>query len=116
MSLKPESEVNLEVTVAKRYKGTLLYNDSIAISEVTPQITKNNEEIKAYNNYGKLYSVRPPFTLIKKTNNDTIRIVKNSDTIYFHFLDPKGPDLWTKSIYNASASVIPAQAGIHSPR
>lgn len=77
-------------------KGEIIINDSILLGGNTFQI-KNigtyvvKEKVKPLysppsNPYTpSLYELEGPYHIFKKANNDTIRVIKNLDTMYFKF-------------------------------
>lgn len=83
-TLKYESDIKLEVTSAYNYKGVITYNDSIAVTNNCPQIFKNDYK---NNYYGIIENLSVPFQLIKRKNSDTIKIVKNYDSLYFKLIE-----------------------------
>lgn len=103
ITLKMGDEINIHSKDIKHRKGILILNDSIATSGMARQY----EEISAYSVVEKdppdyrpshsryiptLYDLSKPYHLIKKRNNDTLVVIKSSDTLYFKFVDPDYKD------------------------
>ncbi len=82
ISLKYESEINLFAKKVKYYKGVVSLDDSVSISGNCPMIRK----LETNNNPTVLGDFSGPYRLIKKRNNDTVKIVISYDTLYFKFL------------------------------
>lgn len=77
-TIKPDSNVELKVYKVHEYKGVLLYNDSVALTNNCPLIGNKNFLIR---------SIRPPFYFKKEKGNDSILIIKDNDSLFFEFID-----------------------------
>ncbi|RFN59737.1 hypothetical protein [Marixanthomonas ophiurae] len=77
-TLKKSLEINLYINDVVDYRGFLWLNDSIVISKNCPNIKIPNNTIG---------NITAPFQIIKKRNNDTIKIVQNYNTSYFLLIE-----------------------------
>jgi len=77
-TLKKSSEIDLFVDEIIDYKGVLTLNDSIVISKNCPSL--NNPALTTGN-------LTKPFQIIKKADNDTIKVIKNGNTLYFLLIE-----------------------------
>lgn len=78
LGLKKSSEIDLYVDKVSDYKGILLLNDSVVISKNCPKIKSSNLTVG---------HITKPFRIIKKANNDTIKIVKQGNVSYYLLLE-----------------------------
>lgn len=83
-SLKIESNVDLYAEKIKYYKGVITIEDSISLSGNCPQIF--DPKIKNLNRDHKLADLTGPYRITKKTFNDSIRVIIESDTLYYRFI------------------------------
>ncbi|MEM5565208.1 hypothetical protein WNY78_08835 [Psychroserpens sp. AS72] len=83
-SLKIESEIKLDITRIYRHKGVILLNDSIVLTQNCPRIDIKNKD---YVIYKQIEDINKPYKLIKKANNDTILIIKDSDSLLYKLLE-----------------------------
>lgn len=93
-SLKFEQSINLRINKVKRYRGVVMLNDSIVLSENTPAIM-NISRMEVFRKYKELNIKKPqitfdkittPFVIKKKANSDTIQVIQYRDTIYFNLI------------------------------
>lgn len=93
-SLKFEQSINLRINKVKRYRGVVMLNDSIVLSENTPAIM-NISRMEVFSKYKELNIKKPqitfdkittPFVIKKKANSDTIQVIQYRDTIYFNLI------------------------------
>ncbi len=80
--IKDETEIDIFARKVKYKKGMVLLNDSISLSGNCPMLFK----AKTNKNRTVLGNFSGPYRLIKKRNNDTVKIVISYDTLYFKFL------------------------------
>lgn len=79
--------VHIKVTAINKKKGFLILNDSLVIYGGIKRIFPKNKH-HFYPNYFKVIKkIKKPYYLYKKSNNDTLRIIKG-DTFYFKFTPP----------------------------
>lgn len=83
-TLKFSHEVNLEVIKIKRYRGVMLLNDSIAVFENSPRINIDTSE---FNYYKRFKDLTKPFRLIKAKDNNSILVIKDSDSLYYKLIE-----------------------------
>jgi hypothetical protein len=77
-TIKPNSNIELNVYKVHEYKGVLLYNDSLALTNNCPLIGNKDFLIRA---------IKPPFYFKKEKYSDSILIIKDSDSLFFEFID-----------------------------
>lgn len=82
------SEINLFVEKKKSIRGFRELNDSIAIPEMTPRlINPDSTTLLGNPNYMPLFkNLSGKYRIIKKSNTDTIQVLRQSDTVYFKLL------------------------------
>lgn len=87
-----EDSVNLKANSVEREKGMVKINDSIylegnsdlILSLSTSSIKEQNPPLWRKGNYHPvLYDLMGPYEIYKKNYNDTLRVIKKSDTLYF---------------------------------
>ena len=77
-TIKPNSNIELNVYKVHEYQGVLLYNDSLALTNNCPLIGNKDFLIRA---------IKPPFYFKKEKGNDSILIIKDNDSLFFEFID-----------------------------
>lgn len=77
-TIKPNSNVELKVYKVHEYKGVLLYNDSVALTNNCPLIGNKDFLIKG---------IKPPFFFKKEKGSDSILIIKDNDSLFFEYID-----------------------------
>lgn len=78
IKLNNSDSIDLYVDKIKKYKGVLILQDSVALSQNCPLI-KNIE----YNNSKTLVDFEEPYRIIKQRNSNVIQMIRLNDTLYF---------------------------------
>ncbi|PZD78982.1 hypothetical protein [Mesonia sp. K7] len=91
-TLRKPDKIDLLVDDVFENKGFLTFNDSIVVSMNTTNINNPKQKIGYLNQ---------PFRIIKKAHDDTIKIIKDADTLYFKLIDPDEYDPNDPSIKEA---------------
>ena len=79
-----QTKLYLNVTFIKKVRGSLSLNDSVVIYGNYPVIISNINYIKKNHIFSDEMA---PYELFKKVDNDTLLLVKNSDSLYFKLID-----------------------------
>ena len=82
-SIKKGIAIDLEVTQTITYKGVVTLNDSIVVDGALPRINPNSIS----NRYKTFEFLDTPFRIIKKANNDSIIIIKDSETLIYQIFE-----------------------------
>ena len=77
-TIRPNSNIELIVYKVHEYKGVLLYNDSVALTNNCPLIGNKDFLIRA---------IKPPFYFKKGKYSDSILIIKDNDSLFFECID-----------------------------
>ncbi|GAA4964881.1 hypothetical protein [Algibacter aquimarinus] len=86
IELLKEDQIDLDISKIKKYKNVLILNDSISIFKRTYRVYPKKHEHFYLNYYKYIESIDDPFHLSKKADNDTLIIIKNSDTLFYKLI------------------------------
>ena len=93
--LNKEMSLSLLVRDVDRYKGQVYLNDSIIIEGALKRINLSSLN----NRYKTIYDINQKYQISKPSNNDTITIIKDSETLIYKL--NKESEHWLKSLFKS---------------
>ena len=78
-----EEPLSFKVFKSRNYKGQLILNDSVSVFGGCKRVFPNQKKHFYLDYYKTLKSIKPPYLLSKKANNDTILVTIGLENYYY---------------------------------